>query len=81
MIRVFDTLEKFEAYTANGMVSGDLYYVKQNGSVHFRTNNINGIDTSYNIGGESGNTTENGESGNTTESGGTGEEVDIQIGL
>lgn len=54
MIKVFDTVEKFEGYTANGMISGNLYYVTENESVHFRTNNINGIDTSYNIGGESG---------------------------
>lgn len=54
MIKVFDNEGQFERYTLDGMRSGDLYYVKQNESVHFRTNNIDGIDTSYNIGGESG---------------------------
>ena len=68
MIKVFNTESQFEAYTANGMQSGDLYFVTENESVHFRTNNIDGTDTSYNIGNSGGTTptgnitiTENGE--------------------
>ena len=48
MILVFDTQDQFEGYTANGMKSCDLYYVSENSTVHFRTNNINGTDTNYN---------------------------------
>ena len=62
MIKVFNTESQFEAYTANGMQSGDLYYVIANESVHFRTNNIDGTDTSYNIGNSGGTT----PSGNIT---------------
>jgi hypothetical protein len=62
MIKVFDTESQFEAYTANGMQSGDLYFVNENESVHFRTNNIDGSDTSYNIGNSGGTT----PSGNIT---------------
>ena len=54
MIKVFDTQSQFEAYTADGMQSGDLYFVNENESVHFRTNNIDGNDTSYNIGNSGG---------------------------
>ena len=50
MVKVFDTISDFEAYVLGGMVAGDLYYVKEDKSVHFRTNNIDGSDKNYGIG-------------------------------
>lgn len=50
MIKVFNSQEEFSNYTQGGMVAGDLYYVLSDGSVHFRTNNIDGIDKVYDKG-------------------------------
>lgn len=47
MIKVFNSLQEFSNYTNGGLVAGDLYYVLSDGSVHFRTNNIDGKDTVY----------------------------------
>lgn len=47
MIKVFNSLQEFNNYTNGGLVAGDLYYVLSDGSVHFRTNNIDGKDTVY----------------------------------
>lgn len=50
MIKVFNSAEEFGNYTQGGMVAGDLYYILSDGSVHFRTNNIDGTDTVYSKG-------------------------------
>lgn len=50
MVKVFDTISDFEAYVLGGMIAGDLYYVKEDESVHFRTNNIDGSDKNYGVG-------------------------------
>lgn len=42
MIKTFETLEEYNNYTADGLKSGDIYYVKEDGSIHFYTNNIDG---------------------------------------
>ena len=47
MIKVFNSQQEFSNYTQGGLVAGDLYYVLADGSVHFRTNNIDGTDTVY----------------------------------
>ena len=47
MIKVFNSTEEFGNYTHGGMVAGDLYYILSDGSVHFRTNNIDGEDKVY----------------------------------
>jgi hypothetical protein len=47
MIKVFNSQQEFSNYTQGGMVAGDLYYVLADGSVHFRTNNIDGTDKVY----------------------------------
>lgn len=50
MIKVFDKVKDFEDFSYLGMKSGNLYYVTEDKSVHFKTNNIDGIDKEYNIG-------------------------------
>jgi hypothetical protein len=47
MIKVFNNTQEYNTYTQGGLVAGDLYYVLENGSVHFRTNNIDGEDKVY----------------------------------
>lgn len=49
MIKIFETLEKYNTYTNNGqnLESGDLYYVKEDNSTHYLTNNIDGVTTIY----------------------------------
>lgn len=54
MVKVFDTISDFNAYVLGGMIAGDLYYVKEDESVHFRTNNIDGSDTDYSMSAEGG---------------------------
>lgn len=49
MIKVFDTTQDYEAYSANGLKSGELCYVAEDKTAHFRTNNINGIDKEYDM--------------------------------
>lgn len=66
MIKIFETLEKYNTYTNNGqnLESGDLYYVKEDNSTHYLTNNIDGVTTIYDaVENPSGNIeiTENGE--------------------
>jgi len=48
--KIFNTLSKFNSDTNNGqdLKCGILYFVKENNSSHFRTNNIDGSDTIYN---------------------------------
>ena len=52
MIRVFETSQEFEDFTNGGMVAGDIYYVNEDESTHFRTNNIDGIDKNYDMYGD-----------------------------
>ena len=54
MIRIFKNLEEYNTFTHNGknMVSGDLYWVKENKRAFFLTNNIDGEVTSYDMMGE-----------------------------
>lgn len=49
MIKVFKTTNEYDNYVEGGMVAGDLYYVIEDKSVHFRTNNINGEDNEYDM--------------------------------
>lgn len=49
MIKVFDTTKEFETYSADGLKSGELCYVAEDKTAHFRTNNIDGIDKDYNM--------------------------------
>jgi len=49
MIKVFDTTKEFETYSAGGLKSGELCYVAEDKTAHFRTNNIDGIDKKYNM--------------------------------
>lgn len=50
MIKVFNSKNEYDNYTKGGLVAGDLYYVLDDGSVHFRTNNIDGEDKVYDKG-------------------------------
>lgn len=50
MIKVFNNTQEYNSYATNGLQSGDLYYVLDDGSVHFRTNNIDGEDKVYDKG-------------------------------
>lgn len=54
MIRIFENMEEYNTFTNNGknMVSGDLYWIKENKSAFFLTNNIDGEITSYDMVGE-----------------------------
>ena len=49
MIKIFDTLEKYNTYTNNGqcLESGNIYFVKEDNSTHYFTNNIDGVSTIY----------------------------------
>lgn len=49
MIKVFDKTNEYEAYSLNGINSGELCYVKEDKSAHFRTNNIDGTDKTYDL--------------------------------
>lgn len=42
MIKVFNTLSEYNTYVEGGLVAGDVYYVKEDESAHFQTNNIDG---------------------------------------
>ena len=50
MIKVFQTTNDFEGFAEGGMKSGNLYYVIEDKSVHFTTNNIDGTSRNYDIG-------------------------------
>ena len=50
MIKIFSTINDYENYISAGLTSGNLYYVLDDGSVHFRTNNIDGEDKVYDKG-------------------------------
>jgi len=50
MIKVFNSKNEYDNYTQGGLVAGDLYYVLADGSVHFRSNNIDGTDKVYDKG-------------------------------
>jgi hypothetical protein len=49
MYQIFDTLEQYNQFTNNGtnLTSGVTYYVKENSSSHFQTNNIDGEMKKY----------------------------------
>ena len=51
MIRIFKDLEEYNAFTNNGhdLVSGDLYWVEDNKSAFFLTNNIDGDVKKYDM--------------------------------
>ena len=49
MIKVFDTTQDYETYSAGGLKSGELCYVAEDKTAHFRTNNIDGIDKEYDM--------------------------------
>lgn len=49
MIKIFNKTADYETYSANGINSGELCYVKEDKSAHFRTNNIDGEDKTYNM--------------------------------
>ena len=51
MYKVFDTLEEYNQFTDNGanLTSGAIYYVKEDGSTHFQTNNIDGEEKVYDM--------------------------------
>lgn len=51
MYKIFDTLEQYNQFTDNGtnLTSGVTYYVKEDSSSHFQTNNIDGEEKVYNM--------------------------------
>ena len=42
MIKVFETVREYNSFVEGGLVAGDVYYVKEDESAHFQTNNIDG---------------------------------------
>lgn len=42
MIKVFETVREYNSFVQGGLVAGDVYYVKEDESAHFQTNNIDG---------------------------------------
>lgn len=50
MVKSFKTNSEYESYVSGGLIAGELYWVEEDKSVHFRTNNIDGTDKVYNIG-------------------------------
>lgn len=42
MIKVFDKLSEYYSYVNGGLNSGDIYFVTEDESAHFQTNNIDG---------------------------------------
>jgi len=42
MIKVFDKLSEYYSYVNGGLNSGDIYFVNEDESAHFQTNNIDG---------------------------------------
>lgn len=50
MIQIFNKITDYEQYTNNGLKSGTIYYVKEDESIHFYTNNIDGTAKVYNGG-------------------------------
>lgn len=49
MIKIFNKTADYETYSANGINSGELCYVIEDKSAHFRTNNIDGTDKTYDM--------------------------------
>ena len=51
MYKIFDTLEQYNKFTNDGtnLTSGVTYYVKEDGSSHFQTNNIDGEIKKYDM--------------------------------
>ena len=51
MYKIFDTLEQYNNFTNDGanLTSGVTYYVKEDGSSHFQTNNIDGEIKKYDM--------------------------------
>ena len=47
MIKVFETIKDYNTYAPNGLPSGEMGYVIDDKSVHFRTNNIDGETKNY----------------------------------
>lgn len=50
MIKVINTVEEYNRYIQGGIPSGELIYIPENNSVHFRTNNIDGETKNYDFG-------------------------------
>lgn len=50
MIKVINTVEEYNRYIQGGLPSGELIYIPENNSVHFRTNNIDGETKNYDFG-------------------------------
>ena len=51
MYKVFDTLEEYNQFTNDGanLTAGVIYYVNEDGSTHFQTNNIDGEEKVYDM--------------------------------
>lgn len=51
MYKVFDTLQEYNQFTNDGanLTAGVIYYIKEDGSTHFQTNNINGEEMVYDM--------------------------------
>ena len=51
MYKVFDTLQEYNQFTNDGanLTAGVIYYIKEDGSTHFQTNNINGEEKVYDM--------------------------------
>ena len=51
MYKIFDTLAEYNQFTNDGtnLTSGVIYYIKEDGSTHFQTNNINGEEMVYDM--------------------------------
>jgi hypothetical protein len=47
MIKVFQTEKEYKDYVSDGLNSGEFYFVQENNSAHFRTNNIDDNDIVY----------------------------------
>jgi hypothetical protein len=52
-MKCFKTKQEYETYAIGGLKSGDICYVVEDNSVHFRTNKIDGTTRTYNINGGS----------------------------
>lgn len=54
MLEILNTVEEYINFTSDGqlMNSGDVYYVREDNSAHFITNNVDGNTETFNAGGE-----------------------------
>ena len=51
MYKIFDTLAEYNQFTNDGanLTAGVIYYIKEDGSTHFQTNNIDGEEKVYDM--------------------------------